>query len=99
MIIHRRIINPNDEKINVNEEEFRIIVLKSKKAFANLKFIESKAVAPNSKYYISKENRDQRARETFFKSRKNFKRVKGELTIISILDEENKANDPRLYQI
>ena len=45
MIIHRRIINPNDEKINANEEEFRIIVLKTKKRLKN------------GVYFIDKTNR------------------------------------------
>lgn len=70
------------------------IVLISEKAFSRLKFI-SADVALSREYFSSKAIRDLNAR-TEYRSSKKQPRVKGELYITQILDEEIKIDDPRL---
>ena len=70
------------------------IVLKSKKAFEKIEFIDSIKVVKDI-YYPLKENRDKLARREYFTKEKN-KRQKGDINIINIIDEEMKENDPRL---
>ena len=69
------------------------IVLKSKKAFSVIKYIDSIKVEKDI-YYPLKENRDKLARREYFENKN--KRQKGDITIINIIDEEMKENDPRL---
>lgn len=70
------------------------IVLKSPKAFDNLKFIGSE-IAEYDVWYARKSLRDKNARREYFDVEKN-KRQKGDLYITHILDEEMRAYDPRL---
>ena len=70
------------------------IVLISQKAFSHLKYLGSDT-ALSREYYISKIIRDSNARDEYRASR-IMPRVKGELYITQILDEEIKPNDPRL---
>lgn len=70
------------------------IVLKSKKAFNKIEFIDYIKV-DKDKYYPIKENRDKLARREYFNNERN-KRQKGDINIINIIDEEMKENDPRL---
>ena len=70
------------------------VVLISREAFSRIKFIGAK-FAESEKYYDRKCSRDETARKEYFDSRHN-KRVKGDLYINQILDEEMKPNDPRL---
>lgn len=68
-------------------------VLKSKKAFKEIKFIKSELVNKDV-WYPKKERRDRNARESYFNS--DYKRLPNDLYIINILDEGIKQNDPRL---
>ena len=70
------------------------IVLKSKKAFNKIEFIDYIKV-DKDKYYPIKENRDKLARREYFNNERN-KRQKDDINIINIIDEEMKENDPRL---
>jgi len=70
------------------------IVLKSKKAFEHITFIDYIKVEKDI-YYPLKENRDKLARREYFNNERN-KRQKGDITIINIIDEEMKENDSRL---
>lgn len=70
------------------------IVLKSKKAFNNISFIEAIKVEKDV-YYPLKENRDKLTRREYFNVERN-KRIKGDITILNIIDEEVSINDPRL---
>ena len=70
------------------------IVLKSKKAFNKIEFIDYIKV-DKDKYYPIKENRDKLARREYFNNERN-KRQKGDINIVNIIDEEMKENDPRL---
>ena len=70
------------------------IVLKSKKAFNKIEFIDYIKV-DKDKYYPIKENRDKLARREYFNNERN-KRQKRDINIINIIDEEMKENDPRL---
>lgn len=70
------------------------IVLKSNIAFNQIKFI-SYEVALSSDWYSKKYNRDINARNLYLNNEK-YKRVKGDIYITNILDEEMKQNDPRL---
>lgn len=69
-------------------------VLKSKKAFSKIKFIESFTVS-NRKWYDKKMQRDKQARRQYFDVERH-KRKKGDLFIMQIIDEEMMPNDPRL---
>lgn len=69
-------------------------VLKSKKAFDAIHF-EGYEIAESSEWFAKKELQDKSARRQYFDVEKN-KRQRGDLYIIQILDEEIKADDPRL---
>lgn len=69
-------------------------VLKSRKAFDAIHF-EGYEIAESSEWFAKKELRDKSARRQYFDVEKN-KRQRGDLYIIQILDEEIKADDPRL---
>ena len=69
-------------------------VLKSKKAFDAIHF-EGYEIAESSEWFAKKELRDKSARRQYFDVEKN-KRQRGDLYIVQILDEEIKADDPRL---
>lgn len=69
-------------------------VLKSKKAFDSLMFLDYEIV-DNREWYKKKAFRDETARRQYFDAERN-QRKKGDLYITAILDEEIKPNDPRL---
>lgn len=69
-------------------------VLKSKKAFDAVIY-KGYEVAESAVWYAKKYARDRSARRQYFDVEKN-KRQKGDLYIVQILDEEIKADDPRL---
>lgn len=70
------------------------IVLKSRQAFENLSFVGYE-IAKSSEWYAKKQLRDKTARREYFSTERN-KRQRGDLYITGILDEEMKADDPRL---
>ena len=69
-------------------------VLKSKKAFEKIKYLDCE-MAKSSEWYVRKNNRDKKARRDYFDIEKN-KRVKGDIYITNIIDEEMKWYDARL---
>ena len=69
-------------------------VLKSKKAFDLISFIGYENASFNE-WYSRKENRDKAARRDYFDTEKN-KRLRGDIYITQIIDEEMKGNDARL---
>lgn len=69
-------------------------VLKSKKAFEQISFIDYE-IAYCQDWYQKKYNRDKVARKLYFDLERN-RRQKGDIYILNILDEEMKANDSRL---
>ena len=70
------------------------VMLRSKKAFDNLKFVGIE-MADAEKWYPLKSRRDKKARQDYFDSEKN-RRKKDDIFIIDIIDEEMKADDTRL---
>ena len=70
------------------------IVLKSSEAFERIRF-EQFEVADHNIWYVRKMLRDKNARREYFDVEKN-RHQKGDIYITHILDEEMKANDPRL---
>ena len=70
------------------------IVLKSKQAFEQIRFIGYE-VAESREWYARKMNRDKSARRQYFSVERN-KRQRGDIYITNILDEEMKPDDPRL---
>lgn len=72
----------------------RQIVLKSEQAFAQITFQQA-LLAENKKWMPQKMARDSRARQEYFSSRKE-PRKQGDIYILQILDEEMKADDPRI---
>lgn len=72
----------------------RQIVLKSKKAFSQLTFVDAE-IAKADEWFAKKQLRDKTARNDYFSSRLN-RREPGDLYITQILDEEMKADDERL---
>lgn len=69
-------------------------VLKSEKAFNAIQY-EGYEMAESTQWYAKKESRDKTARRQYFDVEKN-RRQRGDLYIVQILDEEIKADDPRL---
>lgn len=69
-------------------------VLKSKKAFDAIKFCGYET-AKADEWFSKKESRDRSARRQYFDVERN-KRQRGDLYMVQILDEEIKADDPRL---
>jgi len=69
-------------------------VLKSKKAFDQIKFVRYE-IAQSSIWYTKKEARDKAARREYFDVERN-KRQRGDIYITQIIDEEMKADDGRL---
>ena len=69
-------------------------VLKSEKAFNAVQY-EGYEMAESAQWYAKKESRDKTARRQYFDVEKN-RRQRGDLYIVQILDEEIKADDPRL---
>lgn len=70
------------------------IVLKSRKAFDEIRYTGSESVA-SSEWYIRKMDRERRARKEYFAMNKD-KYIKGDLYMPRIIDEEVTADDPRL---
>ncbi|MDO4962144.1 MAG: DUF3990 domain-containing protein [Eubacteriales bacterium] len=70
------------------------IVLKKQKAFDKLKFISAEPVY-KEEWYLKREQRDKRARKLYF-SQDRDSYVRGSVYITKILDEEIKADDPRI---
>lgn len=71
-------------------------VLKSKKAFERIQFVDAEAVLHDT-WYAKKELRDKSARREYFDLERN-RRQKGDIYIVHIMDEEMKADDLRLRQ-
>ncbi len=71
------------------------VVLKSEKAFKQIKYIESE-IAHKNTYFIKKTARDKEARRSYRASKKNAPSP-NDLFILDILREEIKNGDPRLY--
>lgn len=69
-------------------------VLKSEQAFAQITFQQA-ILAENRKWMPQKMARDSRARQEYFSSRKD-PRKRGDIYMLQILDEEMKADDPRI---
>ena len=69
-------------------------VLKSKKAFEKLSYLGNEIVL-SADYYHKKEQRDHNARRQYFDQEK-YRRKRGDIYIVQILDEEIKADDPRI---
>ena len=69
-------------------------VLKSKKAFDQIKFISNKT-AKSDEWYVKKMLRDRTARRDYFDIERNHYR-KNDLYIIQMINEEIRSNDPRL---
>lgn len=72
----------------------RQFVLKSRDAFERLEFMEYE-IADAGVWYKKKAFRDRTARQQYFDTERN-RRLRGDLYITAILDEEMKPNDPRL---
>lgn len=69
-------------------------VLKSKKAFDGVKFVGYE-VAKSKDWFDKKDLRDRLARREYFDIERN-KRLRGDIYIAQIIDEEMKADDVRL---
>ena len=69
-------------------------VLKSRKAFDRIEYVGSE-LALSDEWYAKKMLRDKSARREYFDVERN-KRLRGDLFIIQIMDEEMNADDPRL---
>ncbi len=69
-------------------------VLKSKAAFGHIEFLDY-VVARSDQWYTRKMLRDRQARREYFDSERN-RRQRGDIYITQIMDEEMRADDPRL---
>ena len=71
-------------------------VLKSKNAFNRIVFLGYEK-APAAEWYAKRELRDRAARREYFDAERN-RRQRGDIYIAQIIDEEMKADDPRLRE-
>ena len=69
-------------------------VIKSKKAFNAIQY-KGYEIAEAAQWFAKRESRDKTARRQYYDVEKN-RRQRGDLYIVQILDEEIKADDPRL---
>lgn len=69
-------------------------VIKSKRAFGQIQFLGFE-ITKSAEWFTKKELRDKSARREYFDRERN-KRQKGDIYIMQVMDEEMKANDPRL---
>lgn len=69
-------------------------VLKSERAFGRIRFVRSEP-AEREEWYAKKMMRDKTARREYFNVERN-RRQRGDIYIMQIMDEEMKADDPRL---
>ena len=69
-------------------------VLKSERAFERINYLDYE-LAKSNEWYVRKMNRDKKARRDYFDVEKN-KRVKGDIYITNILDEEMRWYDARI---
>ena len=69
-------------------------VLVSEKAFERIKYIDAEPVKANV-WYKKKKARDNKAKNDYFNADK-YRRIKGDVYITDIIDEEIKEDDPRL---
>lgn len=69
-------------------------VLKSRRAFEKLEF-QGYEIADSRQWYKRKSFRDKSARRQYFDIERN-RRQRGDIYITTILDEEMRADDPRL---
>ena len=69
-------------------------VVRSKKAFNAIQY-KGYEIAESTQWFTKKESRDKTARRQYYDVEKN-RRQRGDLYIVQILDEEIKADDPRL---
>lgn len=69
-------------------------VLKSRRAFDRIEYVGSE-IALSDEWYAKKMLRDKSARREYFDIERN-RRIRGDLFIIQIMDEEMKADDSRL---
>lgn len=70
------------------------VAIKSERAFGRLAFKQAR-FASHEEWYPLRRSRDEAARGAYYGLREG-KRQRGDLYIVQILDEEMKANDPRL---
>lgn len=73
------------------------IVLKSPRAFSQLDFVGAE-IAKADEWLFKKQFRDQSARNEYFNVER-YRRQRGDLYIMQIMDEEMKPNDKRLQQV
>ena len=69
-------------------------VLKSMRSFDRIRFLGYEA-AESSEWYVKKMQRDTSARREYLDVERN-RRQRGDLYVAQIMDEEMKADDPRL---
>lgn len=72
------------------------IVLKSRKAFSQLTFVDAQ-IARADEWFAKKQFRDRSARDEYFNVERN-KRRRGDIYITHIMDEEMRDDDERLRQ-
>lgn len=72
----------------------RQVAVKSEKAFAQIEFVGAESVL-RSDWLARRENRDAQARRRYFDAERNA-RVRGDLFIQTIIDEQMEQNDARL---
>lgn len=69
-------------------------VLKSRKAFERISFVNYE-IAKYNEWYVKKMTRDRKARREYFDDEKN-KRIRGDIYITQIIDEEMMGDDVRI---
>lgn len=74
------------------------IVLLSKRAFDQIKFLEYE-IADYREYYFKRAERDHAARSAYANQKKNLQQLKDDIFVLDIIREDMTHDDPRLQSV
>lgn len=74
------------------------VVLLSERSFNQIEFVEYE-IADYREYYFKRAERDQNARATYARQKKNLQQLMNDIFVLDIIREDMKHDDPRLQSI
>lgn len=74
------------------------VVLLSERSFKQIEFVEYE-IADYREYYFKRAERDQNARATYARQKKNLQQLMNDIFVLDIIREDMKHDDPRLQSI
>ena len=74
------------------------VVLLSERSFNQIEFVEYE-IADYREYYFKRAERDQNARATYARQKKNLQQLMNDIFVLDIIREDMKHDDPRLQSV